>query len=109
MAMRTDRGNGIGGLVDAWYWLNLEQRKPYSMKRTTRDEMKRMTHDEMIEWAVSHVLSAFGQGENLRGCMATVVNRCAHWGAENTKQYMEAREKEEKATMERLKGMMVDD
>ena len=47
---------------------------------------KRATFDEMTNWALQEILSAFGKGRDLESAVFQIVNSSANWGAENVKE-----------------------
>jgi hypothetical protein len=63
------------------------------MAKSSDKKVDHATFEDMVEFAISQVISAFGKGENLRGAMWLVVNSSANWGAENEKRIQDERKK----------------
>ena len=47
---------------------------------------KDLTFDDMVEYAVSRVIRAFGKGEDLRGACYSIVRASAQWALDVEKE-----------------------
>ncbi len=63
------------------------------MAKNIDEKDDHLTFDDMVEFAIGRVITAFGKGEDLRGAMWLVVNSSANWGAENEKRIIAERKK----------------